>query len=298
MDPRELVERLARQEEALRWTCFVAPCVAGGKVRARVEGLVHDFEPRPRDFEGWGLFRSIDSTIAEVVEPAEPRHVDGYLRLLAPFRLLLASGLKGVVPHLSPSGGTWLAYPVNESDARQRLGEARPVAVHLVVDGDPFEQVKVRFDGAAFWFEGPDRGGDPRTAERLRRALGEMTPPEDLDTDRLTPEARVVYRMLRDAESARRERRRLRRQRRRDQSDEGRLRRALDLGGGGLQQFRDRGQYWQVEWITGDGEHHTSAISKNDLTVLGAGICLDGQDRDFDLQSLVGVVENAESWAY
>ena len=289
MDARDLVERLARQEEALRATCFVAPCVAGGKVRAKVEGLVHDFEPRPRDFAGWGLFRAIDSTIAEVVEPASARLVDDYLRLLAPFRLLLAGRLED---------SSWLAYPVNESDARQRLGEAKPVPVHLVVDGDPFEQVKARFDGTAFWFEGRDRGGDPRTAVGLRRALGEMTPPEELAIDRLTPEARVVYRMLRDAEQGRRELRRRRRRWNRERRDEHRLRRALALGGGGLQQFRDRGEYWQVEWTTGDGEHHTSAISKNDLTVLGAGICLDGRDRDFDLQSLVGVVENAESWAY
>ncbi len=165
-------------------------------------------------------------------------------------------------------------------------------------DGDPFEQVKARFDGTAFWFEARDRGGDPRIAERLRRALSESTAPEDLTIERLTPEARVVYRLLRDAERRRRELRRRRRQERRARSDEGRLRHALDLGGGSLQQFRDRGQYWQVEWTTSDGRHHTSAISKNDLTVLGAGICLDGRDRDFDLQSLVGVVENAEPWAF
>lgn len=289
MNPRDLVERLARQEERLRQTCFLAPCVAGGKVRAKVEGLVHDFEPRPRDFEGWGLFRAIDSTIARVVEPASPRHVDAYLRLLMPFRLLLASRL---------AGATWLAYPAGESDAKQRLGSAQPVVVHLVVEGDPFEQIKTRFDGAAFWFEARDRGGDPRIADGLRRALSEATPPEQLEIERLTPEARVVYRLLRDAERRREELRRQRRLERRARSAEGRLRAALDFGGGNLQQFRDRGEFWQVEWATNDGRHHTSAISKDDLTVLGAGICLEGRDREFDLQSLVGVVENAEPWAF
>ena len=33
------------------------------------------------------------------------------------------------------------------------------------------------------------------------------------------------------------------------------------------------------------------AIAKSELTVVSAGICLSGRDRDFDLQSLVGVVE-------
>ena len=46
-----------------------------------------------------------------------------------------------------------------------------------------------------------------------------------------------------------------------------------------------------VEWQTFDGEYHSSAISKQDLTVISSGICLSGLDRDFDLQSLVGVIE-------
>jgi len=73
--------------------------------------------------------------------------------------------------------------------------------------------------------------------------------------------------------------------------DEKRLAAALRQGGGELREFRDRDDSWLIEWITADGSRHTSAISKNDLTVVSAGICLSGMDRDFDLQSLVGVVE-------
>ena len=74
--------------------------------------------------------------------------------------------------------------------------------------------------------------------------------------------------------------------------DEWRLQRALKMGGGELRGFCDRDDYWLVEWTSGSGEHHSSAIAKNDLTVMSAGICLSGLDKDFDLQSLVGVVEN------
>jgi hypothetical protein len=74
--------------------------------------------------------------------------------------------------------------------------------------------------------------------------------------------------------------------------DEKRLQRALKMGGGELQEFRDRDDYWLIEWTSGTGERHSSAIAKNDLTVISAGICLSGEDRNFDLQSLVGVVED------
>jgi hypothetical protein len=74
-------------------------------------------------------------------------------------------------------------------------------------------------------------------------------------------------------------------------SDEQRLDEALRLGGGKLVDFRDRDDTWMVEWATRDGERHVSIVTKHDLTVASSGICLSGRDRDFDLQSLVGVVE-------
>ncbi|AUB41115.1 hypothetical protein COO91_07160 [Nostoc flagelliforme CCNUN1] len=66
------------------------------------------------------------------------------------------------------------------------------------------------------------------------------------------------------------------------------------MGGGELNQFHDRSDYWTVDWTTADGVRHTSAIAKADLTVVTSGICLSGRDRDFDLQSLVGVMEQQE----
>ena len=58
--------------------------------------------------------------------------------------------------------------------------------------------------------------------------------------------------------------------------------------------LQPKGDYWTVDWTTADGVRHSSAIAKADLTVVSSGICLSRRDRDFDLQSLVGVMEQQE----
>ncbi len=206
--------------------------------------------------------------------------VEQYLTLFPAFRLRLAFRVK----HRS-----WLAYPANESDVRQRLGQARPALVHLVERGDAFEQILARWDGSAWWFEAADRRADPRFAEVLRQALKQETEPEAIRHKGLTPEMRAVYSVAFSRTATARARRQ-------QQRDEARLGQALAFAGGALHAARDRGDYWLVEWTTRDGERHHSAISKQGLTVISAGICLSDQDRQFDLQSLVSVMEQRPDW--
>lgn len=272
---QNLLNKIAAQESQLTETQFMAPCVGGGRVRTRVAGMVYTFATKPRDFQGWGIFQPLDEKTAEVVEEPMLAQIEEYLGLMKPLRTFLVDRLQKQ---------TWLAYPVNESDAKQRLGMAKPVAVHLVSDGVQFEQIIARFDGSSFWFEEGDRRADPLAAEELRKALKKVTPPEELRFKGMTPEMRTVYDLV-----ARKKIEFMKQMQ--DMQDEQRLKKALEMGGGELRNFRDRADYWQVEWVTGNGQHHSSAIAKNDLTVISSGICLSGLDRDFDLQSLVGVME-------
>jgi len=324
-DIRNLLNQIAAQEAQLRDTQFLAPCVRGGRVRTSVANIIYTFTPQPQDFEGWGIFQPVDGKIAEVVEEPSLPQLAEYLKLLKPLRLRLAHLLQGQ---------SWLAYPVNESDMQQRLGAAKPVPVHLVTEAAAFEPIIARFDGSAWWFDEIDRRAEPQPAELLREQLRQGTMPENVRFPGMTPEMLTVYdlalqqteayqlrlqhqREVREQQERQREQRqqrraqrdeqrreqerqspRGRRQRGSAQGDEGRLRDALHMGGGELREFRDRGEFWQVEWTTRNGERHTSAISKGDLTVISSGICLSGYDRNFDLQSLVGVIEARDNWDF
>lgn len=279
MDIASLIRKLADAESRLSATTFVAPCVAGGRVHARVDGLVKRFSVHPADFAGWGVFRPAGDDVASLEEVADLPLVGRYLRLLPALRMILVRKI---------SDRTWLATCQNESDARQRFGSPAPVRLHLVDGGAPFDPVLCRFDGAAWWFEDLDRRADPTVAPALRTRLARLVPPEALRVPGMTPEMRGAYEITYGIEQEALERKRRR-------SPDYRLGEALRRFGGELEDFTDRGEWWVVEWRTRDGRRHTSAIDK-DLTVRGAGVCLSGRERDFDLQSLVGVMEGAPDW--
>jgi hypothetical protein len=237
--------------------------------------MVYTFLPYPRQFEGWGIFQPSKPQAATLIEEANLLQIENYLKPFHSFRLRLVRRLQSK---------TWLAYPVNEADIRQRIGSVRPVPIHLVTEGTAFEQIVARFDGQSWWFESLDRRDDPMVAEILRLVLSHLKPPETLQFKGMTPEMRCTYDLVAQRTEGMSQHR----------QDERRLEEALRTGGGQLNTFQEHHDYWTVEWTTSDGEQHTSAIAKTDLTVISSGICLSDRDRDFDLQSLVGVIEDQE----
>ena len=279
-DIHKLINQFAAKEQELNSSQFVAPCVRGGKIRTKVLGMVYTFLPKPRDFEGWGLFQPIDSKTVTVVDEPNLPQIAQYLQSLQPLRLRLAYPLKNQ---------TWLAYPVNEANMRQHYGYCKPVPVHLVSEGAKFEVAIARTDGVSWWFDECDRRSDPMITEQLKENIKQVTLASDLHFKGMTPEMRTVYELVTQQAQ---EFSALQKQ----QRNEKRLRDALKMGGGELNEFRERQDHWVIQWTTADGESHTSAISKHDLTVISAGICLSGEDEKFDLQSLVGVVEESDNF--
>ncbi len=285
----QLIDKLAAVEADLPQTRFIAPSVEGGRVRVKVAGLVYTFIPRPNNFTGWGIFRPIDEKYAELVESARLPQVAEYLQRLPTLRLFLVEKFKAQ---------TWFGFPVNTADAKQRFRISSAVPIHLVTEGEVFETVVARSDGQTWWFDSVDRRADLILVQKLKEALQAVTLPDDLNIPKLTPELRTGYQLATQQAAGFKAYYQKQRQENQAQHEnryaERRLGSALAMGGGKLRGFQDRGDYWLVEWTTSSGENHTSAIAKKNLTVISAGICLDERDKDFDLQSLVGVVEGQE----
>lgn len=231
----QLLHHLIDTEQTVSQSDFLAPCVRQGCLRTRVNGLVYTFALKGWPFEGWGLFRPTTDETVTLVRAAGLPEIEQYLQRLQPFQFYLVHRLH----HRS-----WLAYPVNEADVQRRLGAVRPVVVHLVTGAFAFDQVIARWDGNAFWFEQGEQSADRVLSPYLCQSLAEGIAPDDLHMAGLTPEARTAYSL------------------------------AIKTGDVTLQHFQEQGDFWTAHWITADGEPHTSAITKDDLAVISAGICL------------------------
>ncbi len=270
----DALSRLAAAEERFLASEFLAPVLRGGEVQVRIAGVICKLRVQPGDFEGWGVFRPLSHGEARLVRLARLGERQRYLELFPLVRLILA------VRH----EGQWLATPAHRADGRFRIDGLVPV--RLVEDDQLFEVIHARFDGGQFWYAEPDPRRDPAAAAYLRQALELLAKPEALSRPGLTPEEReayaAAYRLRYEAsEEARRDR------------EEDRLRDALAHAGAELRSYVERGDVYTVTYEV-DGQRHTSAVAKRDLSVQVAGICLSGEDANFDLQSLVGVLREAQ----
>jgi hypothetical protein len=270
----ELLNQFAAAEERLLTSEFLAPVLRGGQVQVRIAGVACRLKVEPADFEGWGVFRPLTHTTARLVRPARLMERQRYLELFPLLRLILCGR----------ADERWQALPAHQADTRFRIQGLLPV--YLVEEAQLFEVVETRFDGGQCWFERLDARRDPGAAAYLRQALEAMTEPEQLHRPALTAEERTAYalnywpRLQAELEAQR------------DRTEE-RLRDALAHAGADYRGYLERDDCYRVEYVV-DGQRQVSVVSKQDLAVQVAGICLSGEDEHFDLQSLVGVIREAQ----
>jgi hypothetical protein len=228
----------------------------------------------PADFEGWGVFRPTSHTAAQLVREAGLAERRRYLELFPAVRLIACFREQGV----------WMAAPAHRGDQRFQIEGLAPL--RFASELQPLETVRARFDGGNFWFESIDPAADAAVAAYLRQKLKEVADPNQLDRAGLSPEQKAAYAVhyLRLEEA---------RRRMEVEQTERKLREALRHAGAELVEYLERHDSYRVTFTVG-GRRHVSAVGKQDLGVQVAGICLSGQDRQFDLTSLVGVIREAE----
>lgn len=266
----DILNKLEAAERGFLERDVLAPVLAGRPVGVRIAGVVCHLRIEGPRAEGWHILHPLALDRARIVRPATLAETRAYLRLFPAVRLIV----------VARAGHTWHALPASRGDSRLKI--ARPVPILLAEDGlQPFETVIARFDGRLFFYEMRDARRNPALAAHLRDALAVPTPPADLRKPGLSAEERAAYAWAWDLlEEARRD------------HVAARLEDALTHAGARLRAFLERDDIYTVTYSVGEARH-TSAIHKDDLTVLTAGICLSGRDRDFDLASLVGVLREA-----
>jgi hypothetical protein len=270
-DIHALLDRVAAAERDFLKAEFLAPVLRGGQVRVRIEGLVLTLGVTGPYEPGWAILKPLSMDRATILRKPGLPQIRSYLGLFPSVRLLL----------LARGDEEWSAVQAQAGDTRFRIDGAVPV--HLAVGVEPFERIIARYDGARFLFQEVDRRRSPAIAAYLREALRSGISPDRLRKPTLTAEEKEAYRRVFQAlEEAKRSR------------VEIKLGDALSRADAALQSYIEHEDAYTVSF-SANGRTHRATVRKDDLTVVSAGLCLSGEDQRFDLQSLVGVIQEARS---
>jgi hypothetical protein len=260
-------EKLAAQEESFFASDFFSPVVRGKPIRVKLSGVVMNLNvTRPKNFEGWGVFRPLSPKTARFVREPTMTERRNYLDLFPVLRLIVCAR----------EDEQWFGIPSNSADTRFKVSGLVPI--RLAQEIQMFETVQTRFDGANCWFDQSDPAASLRNATVLRDALAQETDVAKVIASGLSKEEKQAYAtaLIRELEN------------KKDRNEE-HIKLAIERAGAEYRSYVDRGDSYTVEYVV-EGENHRSVVKKDTLEVQSAGICLSGYDRNFDLQSLVGVI--------
>jgi len=146
-----------------------------------------------------------------------------------------------------------------------------------------FDSIVARFDGLNSWFHTRDSRSNPAIAEYLRESLETKIPLDKLKKPGLNPVHKKAY-----------EWQTFLREKKIGELTLEKIKRAVDHGGGEFKSYIEREDSYTVVFSLDDEDFRTT-IQKDNFAVIAAGICLEGEDRKFDLQSLVGVVKEGQA---
>jgi len=264
MKMNNLLHKVEKAEREFLNSEFIAPVAKHSKIGVRILGLVYEFSPTDPNFEGWAILKPISSTHAKAIGNPSLLQISRYLKNFPKARMILCEKRKG----------TWIGMN------KQFYGNQFPVL--LADEIQLFDEIITRWDGANFWFEARDTSGDPSLTDYLREALSNLAPLEKLRKSGLDPFHREAYQwqlLLKEKKIG--------------EVTMDKIKKAVRHAGGFFKSYVEHHDSYTVIFSI-EGEEYRAAIEKNDFEVLSAGICLSGEDRKFDLQSLISVVKEGQ----
>ena len=272
MTPRNTLDRLnhlAQAEDRFLQREFLAPVLEASVIQVRIEGIVCKLKLR-QPFTGWGLFTAEAMDRARLKRRATLKEQQQYLNLVPARKMILTQQIDA----------TWLAWPAHRGD--HRFGPPGLVPVRFPEEVQRFDHLETRFDGHQCFFVRADERSDPMVSDYLRKEFLDEVPLQKLDRPHLTLEDRLAYAV---ADEFRKKEKRV--------LAEDRLRDALTHAGAEFRSYLEREDGFRVEFEVA-GVRHVSVVNKQDFSLQLAGVCLNGEDGNFDLNSLVGVLRQAD----
>jgi hypothetical protein len=264
----DLISKIGRKEAQITQQVFISPVFYNALVATRIDGLIYSFTLPAATEYGWYCLQPVDTKKARIVEQANLIEREMYLKNLDKLRIVLVMKKDGIFYGV-PDKANKFGFQVND---------LLPI---FLCDDMPmdFDRVITRFDGANIWFDQIDQSNDPAKAEYLRNCMTKVQEPEKIKFSGLSLEEKFAYtlRLTVDKKLVI------------DRTKDG-LKQDVEFAGGSFLKFVERSDHFSVTYKV-NGQEYTSYVSKDPVhSVISAGLCLQGNDKRFDLKSLVTVI--------
>jgi len=266
-----LISKMGEAEDSIDKVEFISPIFDQTIVQTRVKGLVCKFGI-PKTKPGWYRFKPKNMKRARVSSEASLEEIESYLKFLPRVRVIT----------LFKSENVFYGLPFKNNFGMD-IKNTLPIYLtsEEVLD---FDVIFCRYDGINFWYEINDLKNDSKKSDYLRECYRKMILPKRLQYSGMMFEekAAYAYKFEMDKEI-------LEKMKKKDLED------AVSHSGGKMVGFHEYKDHFKVTFKVDDIEY-TSTVSKdNSHEVISSGICLSGEDKKFDLKSLVSVFREKQT---
>jgi len=265
----DLINKIGEEEDSITERDFISPVFSDTIVMTKISGLSYFFSI-PKTNPGWYKIRPISKDKARIVSEANLEDKDTYLKCLDRLRVVIL--FKHKEAH----------YAIVDKSNKFGIPFRDPIMVYLCDDTVmEFDRVFVRYDGSNFWFESIDSNNDPAKSDYLRESFQKFK--NVVKFSGLTFEEKYGYSLRINLDKKYAEDRKIES-----------LKEDVTHAGGVFKSFHERKDHYSVTFEV-DGEDFTSQVTKDPMhKILAAGLCLNGNDRIFNLKSLITVVREAQ----